>query len=131
MIRFFDSDGADIAPEQQRKIERVFAREDFRRVRPADIGDIDLPPRALEQYAVSLESTIDVRAIAARRFKVVIDYSYGSICHVMPNVLAKLGADVLAVNPYASTEGLLSFDARSNGEAVASLVTASGRTSVP
>ncbi len=60
MIRFFDAEGADIAPEQQRKIERVFAREDFRRVRPADIGDIDLPARALEQYAVSLESTIDV-----------------------------------------------------------------------
>jgi mannose-1-phosphate guanylyltransferase/phosphomannomutase len=126
MIRFFDSEGADIAPEQQRKIERVFAREDFRRVRPADIGDIDLPARALEQYAVSLESTIDVEAIAHCGFKVVIDYSYGSISHVMPNVLAKLGADVLAVNPFASTRGALAFEVEEHASYVADLVVASG-----
>ena len=44
------------------------------------------------------------------RFKVVIDYAYGATSFVMPNVLAKLGADVLAVNPYASTAGMISFD---------------------
>ena len=61
IIRFFDGDGADILEDRQRKIERLFTREDFRRVRPADIGDIDLVPRALEQYAVALEQTIDVK----------------------------------------------------------------------
>ena len=78
IIRFFDTDGSDIVEEQQRKIERLFGREDFRRVRPADIGDIDLVPRALEQYAVALEQTIDVKAVGERHFKVVIDYSYGT-----------------------------------------------------
>ena len=43
------------------------------------------------------------QAIRAARFKVVVDYAFGSTSFVMPNVLAKLGADVLAVNPYAST----------------------------
>ncbi|HKY14292.1 MAG TPA: sugar phosphate nucleotidyltransferase [Microthrixaceae bacterium] len=126
VIRFFTDDGSDITPEHQRKIERLFAREDFRRVRPADIGDIGLPPRAVEQYAVELESTIDVAAIAERRFKVVIDYAYGSVSYVMPNVLAKLGADVLAVNPYASTRGLVSYDRMEHAKDVADLVVASG-----
>ena len=36
-------------------------------------------------------------------FKVVLDYSHGAVSLVMPSVLAKLGADVLAVNPFAST----------------------------
>jgi mannose-1-phosphate guanylyltransferase/phosphomannomutase len=125
-IRFFGEGGADIPSEQQRKIERLFAREDFRRVRPADIGDIDLPPRALEQYAVSLESIIDIAAIADRRFKVVIDYGYGSVAHVMPNVLAKLRAEVLAVNPYASTAGMVDFDLATHADNVSKLVTASG-----
>jgi mannose-1-phosphate guanylyltransferase/phosphomannomutase len=125
-IRFFGKGGADIPSEQQRKIERLFAREDFRRVRPADIGDIDLPPRALEQYAVSLESIIDIAAIADRHFKVVVDYGYGSVAHVMPNVLAKLRAEVLAVNPYASTAGMVDFDLASHAENVSKLVTASG-----
>ncbi|MEZ5238158.1 MAG: sugar phosphate nucleotidyltransferase [Microthrixaceae bacterium] len=56
IIRFLDSAGADITEATQRKIERLFSREDFRRVRPADIGDIDLVPRALEQYAVAWSS---------------------------------------------------------------------------
>lgn len=126
IIRFFDGDGADILEDRQRKIERLFTREDFRRVRPADIGDIDLVPRALENYAVALEQTIDVKSVASRSFKVVIDYSYGSTSFVMPNVLAKLGAEVLAVNPYASTRGLLGFHREEHARGVAQLVTASG-----
>jgi mannose-1-phosphate guanylyltransferase/phosphomannomutase len=124
-VRFFDSDGDDILEDRQRKIERLFSREDFRRVRPAEIGDIDLVPRAIEQYAVALESTIDVRAIAERRFKVVIDYAYGSTSFAMPSVLAKLRGEVLALNPFASTAGVIGFDRGEHAAEVASLVTAS------
>ena len=126
IIRFFDSDGADILEDGQRKIERLFSREDFRRVRPEDIGDIDLVPRALEQYAVALEQTIDVKGVAERRFKAVIDYAYGSTSFVMPNVLSKLGAEVLVVNPFASTAGVLAYERDRHAAAVAALVKASG-----
>ena len=34
IIRFLDGAGADITEASQRKIERLFSREDFRRVRP-------------------------------------------------------------------------------------------------
>ena len=37
-----------------------------------------------------------------RAFKVVLDYSFGAASLVMPAVLAKVGADVLAVNPFAA-----------------------------
>ena len=125
VIRFFDGNGSDIAVDFQRKIERLFVREDFRRVFPGEIGDIGFPPRALEHYTVALESTVDIAAIQDAGFKVVIDYSYGSTSFVMPNVLAKLGADVLAVNPFASTGGLIDHDADAAAEQVASLVRAS------
>ena len=60
-------------------------------------------------------------------FKVVVDYSYGSASFVMPNILSKLGADVLAVNPFASTAGIMSWDRdASTPPACASLVRASG-----
>ena len=39
----------------------------------------------------------------------MIDYAYGATSLVMPNVLTKLRADVLAVNPYSSTIGRLSL----------------------
>ena len=44
----------------------------------------------------------------------------------MPNVLAKLGADVLGVNPYAATVGALSYEPQRHAEQVAALVRASG-----
>jgi mannose-1-phosphate guanylyltransferase/phosphomannomutase len=125
-IRFFDEGGADLSEDAQRKIERYFNREDFRRVLPAEIGDINFAPRALESYAASLEETVDIGAIKAARFKVVIDYAFGSTAFSMPNVLSKLGADVLAVNPYASTAGLIGFDAVQHAHAVANLVQSSG-----
>ena len=44
VIRFFDTNGADITEAAQRKIERLFLREDFRRVFPGEIGDIGSRP---------------------------------------------------------------------------------------
>lgn len=126
LVRFFDTDGGDISEDTQRKIERLFQREDYRRVLPAEIGDINFPPRALEEYTVALEATVDLDAIYAHRFKVVLDYASGATSFVMPNVLAKLGADVLAVNPYASTGGVIAFDKVASAERVGGLVRASG-----
>jgi mannose-1-phosphate guanylyltransferase/phosphomannomutase len=126
VIRFFDTNGLDLSETDQRKVERLFNREDFRRALPAEIGDIGLPSRALEHYTAALESTVDTESIRAYRFKAVVDYAFGSTSFVMPNVLSKLGADVLAVNPYASTQGLLDYDPIAHAEHVAALVRASG-----
>lgn len=125
-IRFFDGNGADLTEDAQRKIERRFAREDFRRVVPAEIGDIGFPPRALEYYTAALETTIDLDLVRGVGFKLVVDYSFGSTSFVMPNVFAKLNGDVLGVNPYASTVRLLGFDRERAVERVSDLVKASG-----
>jgi mannose-1-phosphate guanylyltransferase/phosphomannomutase len=126
IIRFFDADGLDITEDTQRKIERLFSREDFRRVFPGEIGDIGFAPRALEHYSTALESTVDIERIRAAQFKVVIDYAYGSTSFAMPNVLAKLGLDVLAVNPFVSTAGVLRDDLAGHAQNVANLVRSSG-----
>jgi mannose-1-phosphate guanylyltransferase/phosphomannomutase len=104
-IRFMDANGADIDEDAQRKIERLLYREDFRRAFAGDIGDIVFPPRALEYYTAALEGGVDAERLRRRSFKVVLDYSFGATSTVMPNVLAKIGAAVLAVNPFATTEG--------------------------
>jgi len=125
-IRFVDADGIDIDADAQRKIERLFHREDFRRSFAAEIGDIEYPPRALEYYTAAMMSAVDVPAIQQARLKVVLDYSYGTASFAMPSVLAKLGAEVLANNPYASTLGAAAFDARERAQTVSRLVDASG-----
>jgi len=126
MIRFFDQDGIDIAEPAQRKIERLYHREEFRRALASEIGDIGYAPRALELYTAALIDTVDVDAIARCGFKMVLDYSFGTASFVMPNVLAKLGAEVLVVNPYAATAAVVASDRRAAAEHVAGLVRASG-----
>ncbi|MDZ7732422.1 MAG: hypothetical protein U5R31_04290 [Acidimicrobiia bacterium] len=50
----------------------------------------------------------------------------GAASFAMPDLLAKLGAEVMAVNPYVSTAGLLSYDRDRHAEHIARLVQASG-----
>jgi mannose-1-phosphate guanylyltransferase/phosphomannomutase len=126
VLRFFDADGIDIDETTQRKIERLFHREDFRRAFAADIGDIDYPARALEFYSGALMATVDAHAIRNAGFKVVIDYAYGATSFTMPNLLSKLGADILTINPFASTSLAASFDPEAHTRRVAELVRASG-----
>jgi mannose-1-phosphate guanylyltransferase / phosphomannomutase len=126
VIRFFDRDGIDITEDAQRKVERLFTREDFRRVLAGEIGDIGFPPRALEHYTAALGETVDLAAVRAANFKLVVDYGFGATAFVMPNVLGKLGADVLGVNPYASTRQRITVDQDEAVANVSRLVRASG-----
>jgi mannose-1-phosphate guanylyltransferase/phosphomannomutase len=126
VIRFFDADGLDIAEGAQRKIERLYHREEFRRVLARDIGDIDFPARAVEQYTADLVSAVDLSGARAAGLKLVLDLSYGSASFIMPNLLAKLDADVLVVNPFAQTPGMMAVERAANAARVAELVRASG-----
>ena len=126
IVRFLDAEGIDLPDSAQGKIERLYHREDFRRALGADIGDIGFPGRALEHYTEALVATVDADAIRSAAYRLVLDYAYGSASFVMPNVLAKLGADVLAVNPYASTVGATRFDRSEHATRVAELVRSSG-----
>jgi len=126
VFRFFDSAGIDLDEGGRRKVERLLVREEFRRALAAEIGDIHFPARTLDQYTAGLVETVDLGAIRRARFKVVLDYAFGTASFVLPNVLSKLGADVLAVNPFAQTMGAIGFNARHHAERVAELVSASG-----
>src|SRR5439155_4279421 len=69
VIRFFDADGTDIGEATQRKIERLFYREDFRRALAAEIGDIEFPARALEYYTAALIRTVELDGVRSYGFK--------------------------------------------------------------
>ena len=126
VIRFFDAEGLNLTENAQRKIERLYHREEFRRVLAGEIGDIDFPGRAVEHYTTDLVGAVDLSGARDARFKIVLDVSYGSASFVLPNLLAKLDADVLVVNPYAHTPGMMSVDRLSSAARVADLVRASG-----
>ena len=113
-IRFFDSQGLDLSEGEQRRIERLYHREEFRRVTAGDIGDIDISPRALEHYTADVVEAFDLSAAPRRDLKLVLDLSYGAASFVMPSLLSKVKADVLSINPYAQTPGMISVDPASS-----------------
>ncbi|MCU1492428.1 MAG: nucleotidyl transferase [Acidimicrobiaceae bacterium] len=126
VIRFLDADGNDLDEAAQRKVERLYYREESRRVLAAEIGDIEFPPRTSELYTAALVASVDLDAIRRAHYKLVLDYAYGTASFVMPSVLAKLGADVLVVNPLVSTPGVLSFDREVHAQRLSGLVRSSG-----
>ncbi len=103
-IRLLDADGADLGEAAQRKIERVFFREDYRRPAPMRLGELEFPPRALQQYATGLVSQVDVESIRRAGLKIVVDYAYGPYSAIGPAVLGRLGCDVLALNAYTDEQ---------------------------
>jgi mannose-1-phosphate guanylyltransferase/phosphomannomutase len=61
-----------------------------------------------------------------RQVKLVLDLSYGAASFVMPNLLTKVGADVLSINPYAQTPGMIALDRVVSEARVAEAVRSSG-----
>ena len=99
-IRLFDSDGADLGEVTQRKIERIYFREDYRRAGPTKLGELEFPPHAIEQYSAGLLRSLDGDAIRRRAPKVVVDYAFGAASLVAPTLFGKLGCDVLGVHAF-------------------------------
>ncbi|GAA4099466.1 mannose-1-phosphate guanyltransferase [Nonomuraea soli] len=95
-IVFLDSEGADLAPATQRKLERVYSRQEFRRAFPGEIAELSYPARAIEDYAHELLRCVDMRG--ADDLKVVVDCAGGTSSLVMPTLLGRVGLEVLTVN---------------------------------
>ncbi len=125
-IGFLDHRGTDIPEVVQRKIERIFYREDFRRCLASETGDVSHSMLGPDLYAEALLAQVDTGLIEAARFKVVLDYAYGESSFVMPSVLGQLGADVLSLNPYAASHQWMSFDRWEHARGVSGLVKAAG-----
>ncbi len=114
-IKFFDNDGLDIPTRKEKGIENLFYREDFRRVKGEDVGDITFPARGVDYYLEGFFNAIDEQAIRARGMKVVLDYAFGSATAVFPTILGRLKADVVSLNAFLDESRLTrsseSFDA--------------------
>ena len=110
-IRLFDGDGADLSVDAQRKIDRVFFREDYRRAAPFKLGELEFPPHVVERYVAGLLREIDAEAIRRRAPKVVVDYAFGPGSITGPAILGRLGCDALALNAFVDeTRPVLTAD---------------------
>jgi mannose-1-phosphate guanylyltransferase/phosphomannomutase len=97
-IVFLDSTGADLSPAAQRKLERTFSRQEFRRAFPGEIAELSFPARSVDTYCQELLRSIDTSGVPDSGLKVVIDCAGGASSLVLPTLLGRLGIDVLTIN---------------------------------
>ncbi len=96
-IVFLDEEGADLSAAAQRRLERVFSRQEFRRAFPGEIAEVRSSVRVLEAYTQDVLRRIDVRGVEEARLKVVLDTAGGAAALVVPTLLGRIGVDVLTV----------------------------------
>jgi mannose-1-phosphate guanylyltransferase / phosphomannomutase len=103
-IRLFDAEGADLSEGEQRRIDRVFMREDFRRPGAHHLGELEFPAHALGGYATGLLRSVDLDLIRGGRLKVVVDYARGAASLVGASILGRLGVQALSVNAFTDEQ---------------------------
>ncbi len=99
-IRLFDADGADLSETIQRRIDRVFFREDFRRPSAHRLGELEFPAHTLARYTTGLLRCVDLEVIRSAGLKVVIDYAHGAASLIGASILGRLGVQALALNAF-------------------------------
>ena len=123
-IRFIDKSGMNQNRSVERNVERAFFREDFRRAYLDEIGVIEYAVRTVEVYVEDFLAQVDVEAIRAAHFHIVIDYSHGLAAEPFAQILNKLGVEVVPLNARLDETKLamLQYEFRANLERMAKIV---------
>jgi mannose-1-phosphate guanylyltransferase / phosphomannomutase len=101
-IRFFEQPGITLSSGLQKEIEKNFTRGELRRVGFGDTGTVSYPARVRETYAQDLLAGVDVEAIRARGFRLVVDYGYSAASFVLPLLLGPLGVEAISAHGFTT-----------------------------
>jgi len=97
-IKFFGEQGQDLDRNAARNIEKVFFREDFRRVYLDEIGTIRYSEHVRERYTSEFVKCVDVDAIAAANPYIVVDFANAPTTEYLNPLLSRMHVRVVALN---------------------------------
>jgi len=97
-IIFLDDRGAELSQAAQRRLERVFSRQEFRRAFPGEIAELSYPPRVVEWYTHELLRSVDLTSVRGAGLKVVADTAGGTVALVLPTLLGRIDVEVHTLN---------------------------------
>jgi mannose-1-phosphate guanylyltransferase / phosphomannomutase len=101
-IKFFEQPGIQLSPAMQKEMEKNFTRGELRRASFGDIGGISYPARVSESYAQDLLDGLNVEAIRARGFRLVVDYGFSAASYVLPLLLGPLGVEAVSAHGFTT-----------------------------
>jgi mannose-1-phosphate guanylyltransferase/phosphomannomutase len=101
-IRFYEQPGISLTPTLQKEIEKHFTRHELRRSAFNAVGAVTYPARVRESYAQDLLSTLDVKAIRARSYRIVVDYGFSATSFVLPLLLGPLEVEAVSAHGFST-----------------------------
>ncbi len=103
-IIFFDKDGKDLSGNKTKSVERIFFSEEYKRAEYNKVGSFKFQERTNEKYTKHFLSCLDLQAIRKRKFKLVLDYSYGITSTIFPNILGEFNCEVVSLSAHLDSE---------------------------
>lgn len=97
-VQLLDSNGRDLGFRARQDIERMLDRRDVRRAPPGEVGTISGTMGAIDEYVRHVLAQTDTSGIAGAELRIVIDTTGGTAALVLPELMAGVDVDVLAVN---------------------------------
>ena len=106
-IKFFSWDGFKLPDEVEARMEQMIFSGETEQSRPtaAEIGKAARIQDAVGRYNVFLKTCFP-RHLTLEGLKIVVDCGHGAAYKVVPEVLAELGADVLAIGVQPDGENI-------------------------
>jgi mannose-1-phosphate guanylyltransferase/phosphomannomutase len=98
LIQFMDSNGYNISSDAQRKVENILFKEEIHRSAYEELSDIFNQPQIEEEYERLIRKNVDSRAIIGSKPRVVVDCALGPVSITAPQILTKLGCEVISLN---------------------------------
>jgi mannose-1-phosphate guanylyltransferase/phosphomannomutase len=103
-LHLYDKTGLDIGSNEEKKVERLYFRGEFRRAFFDEVGDIIYPPRALEYYAAGLAEAMQKQNFGDRWCKVVADLANGAASIILPQVAQGWHINLVGLNAFNDSE---------------------------
>lgn len=104
-ILFYDSNGFETSASFEKSFERIFQREDFRRVSEGAVGRISDLSGIVDFYKEGFINAIKRENIKEKKFRIVVDFSFGPSSEYFSSILSDLGCEVISLNAYAVEHG--------------------------
>ncbi len=99
-IIFFDEHGLELSSAAAKSIERVFYKENFRRVHYSEPGSIAELPNIYNYYRDGFLRALDRDSIAKAKPRVVVDLNHSPAAELLPALLNEIGCEVIELNSH-------------------------------
>lgn len=105
-IVLYTSEGLAIDSKLAKSIERIFFRENFRRVNYTEIGEISNETNLENRYIEAVIQKLDIDIFKNNSLKIATDIMFGSTANIYPKIMNHLGVENILLNGYHDDKSL-------------------------